>query len=49
MFSEVEMSVESNSQYAGPLFQRQQGVIHGDVRMSGRLLTFRSEKDDGGF
>ena len=42
---ETEMSVESNFQYAGFLFQEDQG----NVMMSGRLSSFRSEKGDDGF
>ena len=44
MVREAEMSVESNTKYAGSLFQRQQGAFHGNVRMSGRLLSL--EKGD---
>ena len=44
--TEAKMSVESKPQYARTPFQRQQGVVQGDVRMSGRLLSFRSEEGD---
>ena len=51
MGREGEMGVESNSQCAESPFQRQHGTVHvqGDVRISGRLFSLRSEKDDGGF
>ena len=43
------MSVESNSQYPGSSFQKQHRGVQGEVMMSGRLFSSRSEKDDGGF
>ena len=49
MGTKGEMRVESNSQYAWCLFQRQQGVVQGDVMMSARWGELRSEKSDGGF
>ena len=41
-----EMDIKSNSQYAGSPFQRQQGAVQSDVRMSLRLFSFISEKGD---
>ena len=46
---EGAISVESNSQYEGFPFKRQQGVVQGKDRMSGTLSYLRSEKNDGGF
>ena len=43
------MSFENNSLYAGSPLHRWQGVIKGDMRMSGRLSCLRSEKSVGGF
>ena len=47
MVREVEMRVESSPQYVGPVFHRQQGAVQANVRIDGRLLTFRNEKGDG--
>ena len=49
MGTEGVVMVESNSQYAVSPIMRQQGEVQGDVRMSGTLLSLRSEKCDGGF
>ena len=43
------MGVEYSLEYAESPFQRHQGAVQGDVRMSGRLFILRSKKRDDTF
>ena len=44
MGTEGKIRVENNSEYTGRLFQRQQGVVQGDVKMSNGLCKLMSEE-----